>query len=391
MTIVPPEEDVPAQNPIPVEIPLWAKLWQDLTGSNSKSPVLRYVRHVLVLATVIAFAVIAKSSLWTWLPAQVDIGGPTAAPTSTPTPIPFASNAIDSGNPVIVGFLSRAINGHTDFPSKPRTEVTSYTVQKGDTLFAIATKYNIKPETILWSNYDVLKDNPDFITPGQTLFLLPTDGLYYEWQEGDRLDVIASNYGVAPDDIILYPGNNLDPSIDHITSNIAPGTMVIIPGGHREFKQWKIPVIRRSDTKWAYAGAGAGACPGPYLSSVVGTGNWVWPTDSHWVGGTQYTDYHPAIDLHGTMGANIYAADSGVVVYAGWNVWGYGNLTVIDHGNGWQTVYGHQSTILVGCGANVYRGAIIGQVGSTGNSTGPHLHFEMNLNGVHYNPLTLLP
>jgi murein DD-endopeptidase MepM/ murein hydrolase activator NlpD len=390
MTNIPTEEKPPDESPVRNEVPLWAKLWQDLTGSNSKSPFLRYTRHALVLTTVIAFALFAKSSLWTWLPAQVDIGGPTPTPTSAPTVIPASTNGFTAAEALSVGSLSRMINGHTDFPAIPRTDVATYSVQKGDTLFAIAAKHNIKPETILWSNYDVLKDNPDFIAPGQTLFILPTDGLYYEWQEGDRLDIIASTYGVTPDDIILYPGNNLEPSIDQMNPKIEKGAMLIIPGGHREFKQWQMPVIRRNDTKWAYAGAGAGACPGPYASSVVGTESWVWPTDAHWVGGTNYTDYHPAIDLHGTLGANIYAADSGVVVYAGWNTWGYGNLTVIDHGNGWQTVYGHQSTILVGCGFNVRRGDIIGQVGSTGNSTGPHLHFEMMINGVHVNPLSYL-
>jgi murein DD-endopeptidase MepM/ murein hydrolase activator NlpD len=77
------------------------------------------------------------------------------------------------------------------------------------------------------------------------------------------------------------------------------------------------------------------------------------------------------------MGNPIYAADTGVVVYAGWNNFGYGNVVVIDHGNGWQTLYAHMETLAVGCGSYVYAGDYIAGMGSTGNSSGPHLHFEM--------------
>jgi murein DD-endopeptidase MepM/ murein hydrolase activator NlpD len=391
MTNLQPGNPVTDEKNAADELPVWARLWQDIAGRNANAPVFRYARHALVLAIVIGFAVIAKSAMWTWLPAQIEIDSPTIEPTLMPTPIAAAAVSSDGSSADPIRILTRLVNGHTDFPTKPRSEVEVYSVQKGDTLFAVAAKYNIKPETILWSNYDTLKDNPDFLAPGQTLYILPIDGLYYEWQEGDRLDIIAAQYGVTPDDIILWPGNNLDPNIDLINPNIARGTMLVVPGGHREFQihQWAIPVLRRTDnTKWNYGGPGA--CQGPYSSAVVGTGSWIYPTDSHWVVGTNYTDYHPAIDLYGTLGVNIYAADSGVVVYAGWNNWGYGNLTVIDHGNGWQTVYGHQSAILVFCGANVTRGNIIGQLGSTGNSTGPHLHFEMLINGVHVNPLNYL-
>jgi murein DD-endopeptidase MepM/ murein hydrolase activator NlpD len=91
------------------------------------------------------------------------------------------------------------------------------------------------------------------------------------------------------------------------------------------------------------------------------------------------------------MGIPIYAADSGVVVYSGWNNNGYGYLIVIDHGNGWQTRYAHLSQRNVECGAYVYQGDVIGLMGSTGNSTGPHLHFELlNLTYGKVNPLDFL-
>jgi murein DD-endopeptidase MepM/ murein hydrolase activator NlpD len=113
----------------------------------------------------------------------------------------------------------------------------------------------------------------------------------------------------------------------------------------------------------------------------------------HWLSGYDYTPEanHPAVDFGGAMGNAIYAADNGVVVYAGWNDWGYGNVTVIDHGNGYQTLYAHQSQIRVGCGQSVFKGDLIGNMGSTGNSSGPHLHFEMWDNGAHVSPHSYLP
>ena len=99
---------------------------------------------------------------------------------------------------------------------------------------------------------------------------------------------------------------------------------------------------------------------------------------------------HPAIDIGGQIGNAIYAADSGVVVYAGWSDYGYGYLIVIDHGNGWQSAYAHLSAVGVVCGQSVFQGSVIGGLGSTGNSTGPHLHFELVYNGAKLNPLNFV-
>jgi murein DD-endopeptidase MepM/ murein hydrolase activator NlpD len=110
------------------------------------------------------------------------------------------------------------------------------------------------------------------------------------------------------------------------------------------------------------------------------------PTASNWIVGNNYSAYHHGIDLYITLGEPIRAADRGVVVYSGWNTWGYGNLIVVDHGNGWQTVYAHLNAVQVGCGGIVNRGETVGYGGSTGNSTGPHLHFEMVYNGARVDP-----
>jgi murein DD-endopeptidase MepM/ murein hydrolase activator NlpD len=152
---------------------------------------------------------------------------------------------------------------------------------------------------------------------------------------------------------------------------------LIVPGGRRDFISWSAPRITRSDPAVASI-MGPGAC-GEIMEGPVGIGAFIWPTVEHYLSGYDYSPEtnHHGIDIAGGIGNGIYAADAGVVVYAGWNDWGYGNVIVIDHGNGWQTLYAHLDTLTVGCGLPVNQGDLIGGMGSTGNSSGPHLHFEM--------------
>lgn len=137
---------------------------------------------------------------------------------------------------------------------------------------------------------------------------------------------------------------------------------------------------------------GPGVCEA-VSAGAVGSESFVWPAGSQTVSGFDYNPdtNHPGIDIDGSSGDPVFAADNGVIVYAGWNNWGYGNVLVINHGNGWQTLYAHLNAIYVGCGDSVYQGSAIGAIGSTGNSTGPHLHFEMMYNGVKVNPWNYLP
>jgi murein DD-endopeptidase MepM/ murein hydrolase activator NlpD len=337
---------------------------------------------VLIAATVLAWPAVAS---WVSNSAHKNSAASNGSPSATEIvqALPQVNQSILNPN------ISRVITSNSAEPADARADVITYTVQSGDFLFAIADKFKIKPETILWSNYDTLKDNPEIIVPGQVLYILPVDGVYYQWQTGDRLDTVAGSLGVTPEDIILWPGNNLAPTIDIQNPAIVPGTWLVVPGGHREFKEWEPQIVRStSGTYWTFGGPGA--CNGVYSGSA-GTGIWIYPTASHWVVGNDYTAYHHGIDLYLTLGEPVHAADRGLIVYAGWNNWGYGNLVVIDHGNGWQTVYGHLSRIDVGCGYTVERGGQIGLGGSTGNSTGPHLHFEMIYNGIRMNPHLYLP
>ena len=281
--------------------------------------------------------------------------------------------------------ITRQTNVNTIIPSRPRVDVITYTVQAGDTLFSIASNYGLKPETVLWVNYDVLNDNPHLLKPSQVLNILPVDGTYYEWQQGDRLSGVAEFFGVDQESIIDYPGNFIDLTQTDPSASIESGSWLIVPGGKRAIKDWGPPAITRENAAVARY-YGAGAC-GSVYSGAIGSGTFVWPTTDHTVSGYAYDGgVHPAIDIGGQIGNSIFATDSGVVVYAGWSDYGYGNLIAIDHGNGWQSAYAHLSAIGVSCGQSVYQGGYIGALGSTGNSSGPHLHFELMINGAKVNP-----
>jgi murein DD-endopeptidase MepM/ murein hydrolase activator NlpD len=371
-------------------------IWEDLSQAGLAEITLRLGTHILLLALIliVAYAMrqfYQRAQVTTTLPNQAVLAAelPTATPTEAAPALPplIAATGYDFG-------ITRQLRLHTDIPSLPRTDVITYTVKTGDTLFGIAEKFGLKPQTILWGNYYTLADNPHTLRPGQVLNVLPVDGVYHKWSEGEGLNGVAKFYGVKPEDITNYPGNHLDPSQigDPAHPNIKPGTWLIIPGGTRAFVSWSAPVIPRDNPKAAASVLGPGACSSP-VQGAIGSGTFVWPSDQHYLSGFDYNPAanHPAIDIAGDLGKPAYASDSGVIVYAGWNNWGYGNVIVINHGNGWQTLYAHLSQINVGCGQSVVQGSVIGLIGSTGNSTGPHLHFEMMYNGVKVNPHDYLP
>ena len=265
----------------------------------------------------------------------------------------------------------------TTIPDRPSVDVTTYVVQPGDNLFKIAEKYGLRPETVLWGNYEVLRDNPQFLRPGQELTILPTDGVYYQWAEGDNLQNIAKFFRIESEAILNYPGNRLTTDLTNpAPTEITVGTWLIIPGGKRELKDWGPPAITRKNPA-AAAYYGAGYCGKVYEGST-GIGAFIWPTVATSLSGYDYSpSLHPGIDIAGAEGNAVFATDSGVVVYAGWSQYGYGYMIVLDHGNGWQSAYAHLSAVNVGCGESVAQGKVIGAVGSTGNSTGAHLHFEL--------------
>jgi murein DD-endopeptidase MepM/ murein hydrolase activator NlpD len=292
---------------------------------------------------------------------------------------PFDWNIVEAG-------INRRASLHTNIPSRSRTKVVEYTVTKGDSVFGIAQSFSIKPETILWANYDQLNDSPDMIEPGMKLNVPPVNGVFYEWQAGDSLDSVAGKFKSNVQEIVSWEGNNFD-----LTNPVVePGQWIMIPNGQREFKQWLVPTIARSNSGVSRSVLGAGACEGNY-EGVYGSGAFAWPTASHTLSGNDYWSGHLGIDIAGSLGDGVFASDGGVVVFAGWANGGYGYMVMIDHGNGYQSVYAHLSAYNVSCGQSVYAGTYLGAVGSTGNSTGAHLHFEVRYMGGFISPWYVLP
>lgn len=274
-----------------------------------------------------------------------------------------------------------------------RRELTQYTVIAGDTIFGIALKFGLRPETILWSNFNTLKDNPDLLSIGQELTIPPQDGLIIEVEQGDTVDGLARRFGVPVNTIVAEPINSLPGENAPLTI----GQMIYVPGGERETVVWQVP--KPVATGRIVAGAKVykvGVC-GEVAIPTLGSGAFNWPANRHYLSGYNFSAVHAGLDIAGRLGEPIYAADGGTVIYAGYSLntagqpVGYGQYVVLDHGNGYQTLYAHASQLYVSCGQQVGAGAVIAAVGSVGRSTGPHLHFEIRLNGGAVNPWTMLP
>ncbi len=306
----------------------------------------------------------------------------TLQPTFVPTTVDVVDAVLPELAPVKPAAVSRASELHTNIPKRPNDEGQTYVVESGDSVFAIAKYFNLAPETILWANYNVLNDNPDALNIGQKLLIPPTDGIMVKWGASDTFQSVAAQYKTDPQKIILWPGNKLD----LVNPVVQPGALVMVPGGVREFRRsWIMPTIARGSS----GTAGLGTCT-TGTGGAVGTGSFIWPGPVHSISGNTFWSGHLAIDIAIGIGTPVVAADSGVVVFAGWTTVGYGNAVMIDHGNGFQTLYGHLTAALVPCGASVNKGTIIGTGGSTGNSTGPHLHFELRYMGGFVNPISYL-
>ncbi|MEA5079061.1 MAG: LysM peptidoglycan-binding domain-containing M23 family metallopeptidase [Anaerolineaceae bacterium] len=283
--------------------------------------------------------------------------------------------------------VSFSPNLYTNIPPEKRYSVVKYTVQIGDSIFSIAKQFGLKPESVLWANYDYFKDvATSMISIGWVLNIPPTDGILYTWKDGDDLVSIAAQYNASESDILCWPSNHLD--INNPT--ISAGALVMIPGGSRPLQSWiqVVPYAPKSGVTRVVAGPGSCQVPdgGP-----IGSTAFIWPSANHYLSGFDFVSWHLGIDIAANTGDPVWAADNGTVVYAGWNDSGYGNMVIIDHNNGYATAYGHLSAIYVTCGSSIYQGQALGAAGSTGNSTGSHLHFEIRQNGGFINPWYLLP
>jgi len=340
---------------------------------------------------VVAFLLLVGAGTLTWVRyfTDADLSLTTKAPDPIPeTPQREDENfripdfVLESSKPAI----TRVIKPHTVIPERENTQAIDYLVQFNDSMFGLAQVHDLEPESILWSNYDVLQDDPHSLKPGMELKIPPIDGIYYQWETGDTFESVAEKFKTGPELIINWIGNDLD-LLDPV---VEIGEMVMVPDGQREFQQWILPTIARGQTGVSSGVYGAGVCSGPF-EGLYGGGGFIWPTIGHTLSGNDYWAGHLAIDINLVSGEPIFASDSGVVVFAGWASGGYGNVLIVDHGTGYQTLYAHLSAVISGCGRSVVQGQTIGLGGNTGNSTGPHLHFEVRYLGGFVNPWFVLP
>jgi len=269
--------------------------------------------------------------------------------------------------------LSSATEGEeikTQISEKPRGEILEYIVEPGDTVSGIAQKFSVSIDTLRWAN-DLT--SVAAIKPGQTLKIPPVTGMVHKVKKGDTVLSVAKYYSTEAQGIVDFPFNTF---VNDETFELAVGQILFVPDG-----------VKPKEIPWS---------PGAYIAqrtpnagTVVASGQFVWPTAG--VISQRFVWYHKALDIANQDMPPVLAADSGRVLVAGWpdNI-GYGNRVLIDHGNGLMTMYGHLSRIFVSVGQTVKRGDQIGQMGSTGRSTGPHLHFEIRTNSGSVNPLDYL-
>jgi murein DD-endopeptidase MepM/ murein hydrolase activator NlpD len=290
--------------------------------------------------------------------------------------------------------LRREFEPYTIIPDRPRDEVVVYTVQPGDTLTTIALAFNLDRTTIFWSNADTLQGDVHMLTPGMDLYIMPVDGVYHKADGSHTLQWIADEYEVDVESIITSEYNEL---ADYTPADTPPwGMRIVVPGGVGQFADWRPPVQETVDAETgvvtrSFMPGMAGSCAAGIVGSG-GTGAWARPIQGAYSFTQPFYPGHSGVDLGAPVGTPVTAADAGVVIFSGWvdASWGYGVLVVLDHGNGYTTYYAHLSAAGVGCGQYVARGGYVGQVGSTGNSSGAHLHFEIRWNHVPDNPASYL-
>ena len=280
-------------------------------------------------------------------------------------------------------------NPFTIIPDRPRNEVIQYVIQKGDTINEIAEFYGLEPESIAWSNPRRIIQ---ILRPGDSLNIPPVDGVYIQAVGSTRtIADYTANYKLDdPYDVLNSPFNS---QLVGYTPETVPasGTYIFFPNGEAEEIVWTANI----EVVGAEGGTSGGTAatvrfqpgdPGDCGAQPIAGGSvWVNPVPNGYSITRGFSSWHPGIDLASSTGTPIVAANGGRVIFAGWNSWGYGNLIVLIHGPN-MTVYGHLESIFVSCGQVVSAGQQIGTMGSTGNSSGPHLHFEIRgIAGGTYN------
>ncbi len=285
--------------------------------------------------------------------------------------IPASFNDFSLNKRQVAINLSEGVNDNSNLSQ--RSEIIEYEIQSGDTVSAIARKFNLRVNTILWANN---LSAFSLIKPGKKLTILPTDGILHEVKKNETIGSIANLYGVDNDQISAY--NNIRGDIISIKQQlIVPGGQKTAPTPARQVAQ----VPKRPSTETIKN------TDRPAIN-IPSDGKMLWPTQGHRI--TQYYSWrHTGLDIANKTGTPLYSSEAGTVEFAGWST-GYGYNIIINHGGGKKTRYAHASELFVNVGQEVVKGAHIAAMGSTGWSTGPHIHFEVIINGVKQNPLNYI-
>jgi murein DD-endopeptidase MepM/ murein hydrolase activator NlpD len=284
------------------------------------------------------------------------MSGPVLA-NAYPGGLPGALAAFTPPSAVITTLDPNESEVQTTISNKPRDQIITYVVQSNDTLGQIADKFGVSVNSIKWAS-DIKSDS---LNLGQELKIPPVTGMVVKVKEGETIYSIAKKYKTDAQKIVNFPFNDFT---DLDTFALAVGQTLFVPDGVMpEAPAIYIPIAP------VYAG---------------GSGQFLWPTSGVI---TQYPIwYHMAFDIANNSAPGIAAAGDGVVIYTGYMAFGYGNHVIIDHGDHLSTLYGHMTEYYVKTGDHVTRGQIIGKMGSTGRSTGTHLHFEVRYNGAPVDP-----
>lgn len=258
---------------------------------------------------------------------------------------------------------------NTEVTKSSIASIKEYIVAEGDSISKIASKFGISVNTVLWANNLSFSS---YVKPGQKLAIPTMSGVVYKVAKGDTLSKISQKYGIAS--ATISDANAL------AQDGLAVGKLLIIPGG-------KIIETPKPRTVASVATPARSTAITPAIS---GTGRMAWPSSCQRISQYYKGWLHTGVDIACPWGTSLRAADGGRVTRVQYGRTGYGYNVIIDHGGGVSTLYGHMSSIDVKVGEYVEKGQVIGAEGSTGRSTGPHLHFEVRIGGAMVNPLSYI-
>ncbi len=307
-------------------------------------------------------------------------GSNTTAPNSDGKAFTLLDNTAQEVPVLFDSSLSPQLDPKTFVGKKPVHDFETYVVERGDAPANIADRFGITSATILGGN-PKLSNEASALQTGVQLIILPIDGVLHDVQRGDTLESISAQYGIPVADIIAYEANNLE-----FPYRLYEDTQIMVPGAIPDAGfVWNPPSLAsiRGNNSADIGG-------GNVNFAVRGTGFHQWPISARnisqgfWYG-------HQAIDVIAGIGTAVVASDRGTVTWGSWNVYCYGNLVVINHGNGYETFYAHLDSVAVYPGQVVEKGQYIGASGNTGCSSGPHLHYEIRYNTARDNPFNYLP